>query len=137
MKSLLLLILVLLGGCASMRETFQMNYCNHESAYALGRNDAQRKRLMNTQYATQCREEQKEIFRRGYREGYLGIQTPPVEAVSQPQAASIAPAPTGGDIDVHVGAPKKFECHQSRGKKEVCGYNCILSRGKWHCADRP
>lgn len=113
MRFLLAFFALVCVSCATLRE----NYCNYEGAYSSGTNDANDGRPMNGAPAIGCPDTSKSDVRRGYREGYSNAQKS-----------------RSSQININIGTSSKKECHQSYGQ-EVCGYNCIESYGKWHCAN--
>ena len=112
-------LLVFCFSCASLRESFQANYCNYEGAYSAGTNDANGGHPMSGAPAIGCPEESRAEVRRGYREGYSNAQkNRPVQ------------------LNINLGSSAKRECHRNYGQ-EVCGYHCIEAYGQWYCAGQP
>lgn len=115
----LLILIVLLGSCASMME----DYCSENTAYSAGVNDARNGQDMNAHYAYSCPADMKEQATESYNKGYhTGLE---------------AGEKGSGQINVVLGGggPKR-ECLEKYGKR-VCGYNCVEAYGNIRCASRP
>ena len=109
--------LLLLSGCAQMKELYRQNYCHYDGAYSKGMNDARDGKPMYEGVAYLCDEGIKSEVERGYREGYT----------------------EGSRSGIYFGsqAPMtEWKCVSAYGVQK-CGYDCKAAYGKVECAREP
>ncbi len=121
----LLPVVVLLGGCASLRQAQRDALCNYDGAYKAGFNDANERKPMDNEIEEICPAETRSEAGRGYREGYeAGLKQRTKDVL-----LSRIPGPNGAP-------PPGYECIELFDQK-ACGFNCIKDHGKVACAKKP
>lgn len=143
------------SGCATFEEyqahadaRYRAQVCSYEKAFAFGNNDALANRPMRGMVAAKCDISIQAEVQQGYRDGYTEAKrNQPVKVQVQSSSSHHMVAhnavDASGDISSKVKPRSRhrhaaqFECHAVGDKGQICGYNCIVFDGQWHCANHP
>ncbi len=102
MKYLLLLIGVILSGCAAMERDAQERVCNQAGAYQYGVNDAQNGENMRADMlAHQCHPSQKNLVKRFYIDGYMAMKNQPLVSINNNVAQKMS---VSSNVSSSIGA---------------------------------
>lgn len=78
MRLIILTMILGLAGCASLVRDFQERTCNYDGAFEYGANQARNRQPMNGRTLTsQCPEDTQDHPMKGYRDGYISIESRP------------------------------------------------------------
>lgn len=135
---LVLLFALALAGCADMMPTpeqmaaakarNQAATCNYDGAFEYGVNAAKTGDPMNgSSLASYCPPDAQAAVMKGYRAGYMSVQSAPVVA---------PPAPVVVIQQPPMMAERHRECLTAYGRQE-CGYGCRAAGGMLRCAQDP
>jgi len=123
----MLMVSILLSGCAAIQQQARQDFCNPEGAYAKGSNDAQAGQPMAANFAgSLCVAGQYPIaeLNQSYRKGYQFM----TRQQTQRQR---------GQITINTGRQQsQYGCLEVMGVKR-CGYDCKQAMGKVQCASKP
>jgi len=119
-----LTLIVGFGACSTMEKHYQNEYCNYDAAFKRGMKDASQEQPMDPSISSLCSPVSKISVVRGYRDGYSEAKKNPISAMGDSLFARLEEY------------SQRWGCVEAFGERK-CGFNCVISYGKIHCARKP